>query len=71
MRLDAAKQAAALFADLLEDNKNHKLGMVSFSTTASDPPDMPLTSVPSAPAAISQALSGLVANGFTSIGEGL
>jgi len=70
-RLDAAKQAAALFADLLEDNKNHKLGMVSFSTTASDPPDMPLTNVPGAPAAISQALSGLVADGFTSIGDGL
>ena len=70
-RLDAAKSAATLFADLLEDGSSHKLGMVSFSTTASNPPDMPLTGVAAAPAALSAALFSLVASGSTSIGDGL
>ncbi|PKS07412.1 hypothetical protein jhhlp_006015 [Lomentospora prolificans] len=70
-KLEAAKTAAALFADLLEDGSNHQLGMVSFSSRASSPPDMPLTSVANAPAALQQALSGLTASGTTSIGDGL
>ena len=50
-RLDAAKSAASLFADLLEDGTSHRLGMVSFSTAASSPADMALTNVAGAPAA--------------------
>ncbi len=70
-RLDAAKSAAGLFADLLEDGSSHRLGLVTFSTTASSPATMPLTTVASAPAALTTALSGVTANGNTSIGDGL
>src|SRR5205807_5712718 len=58
-RLDAAKSAASLFADLLEDGSSHRLGMVSFSTTASMPADMALTGVAGAPAALTAALGGI------------
>jgi hypothetical protein len=70
-RLDAAKSAASLFADLLEDRSSHKLGLVSFSTTATSPADLGLTDVLSAPAALSAALAGIVPSGSTSIGDGL
>ncbi|KAI9785169.1 MAG: hypothetical protein M1839_000807 [Geoglossum umbratile] len=70
-RLDAAKSAAGLFVDLFEMGSAHKIGMVSFSTSASATPDMPLTDVPSAPAALSAALAGIVPSGTTSIGDGL
>ena len=70
-RLDAAKAAASLFADLLEDGSSHRLGMVSFSTTASSPADMSLTSVAAAPAALTTALGAITASGSTSIGDGL
>jgi hypothetical protein len=70
-RLDAAKSAAKLFVDLFEDGSTHKVGMVSFSTTASTVPDMPLTSIDNAPAVLSAALAGLTASGSTSIGHGL
>ena len=70
-RLDAAKSAASLFADLLEDGSSHRLGMVSFSTAASSPADMALTTVAGAPAALTTALGGIVASGATSIGDGL
>lgn len=70
-KLDAAKAAASLFADLLEDGSSHKLGMVSFSTTATNPPDLPLTDVSGVPAGLSAALAGVQAGGQTSIGDGL
>lgn len=70
-RLDAAKSAASLFADLLEDGSSHHLGMVSFSTAASAVPDMPLTNVAGAPAAMTAALALISASGATSIGDGL
>ncbi len=70
-RLQAAKDASALFADLLEDGSAHKLGMVSFSTTASAVPDMPLTAVASASSSMTSALALIAAGGSTSIGDGL
>ena len=70
-RLEGAKDAAILFADLFEAGTNHELGMISFATTASSSPDMPLTIVSNAPAALSAALSGIVADGATNIGDGL
>ncbi|KAK3366777.1 von Willebrand factor type A domain-containing protein [Lasiosphaeria ovina] len=70
-RLEAAKAAAGLFADLVDEDGGHKVGMVSFSTQASSTPDMPLTPAAAAPAALAAALSGLVASGLTSIGDGL
>ena len=70
-RFDAAKAAAGLFADLLEDGSTHRLGLVTFSTTASSPATMPLTSVAAAPGALNTALAGVTAGGNTSIGDGL
>ncbi|MFN8463949.1 MAG: VWA domain-containing protein [Caldilineaceae bacterium] len=70
-RLQAAKDAANMFADLLENGSSHRLGMVSFSTTANNPADMPLTAVASAPAAMSGALAPMIADGSTTIGGGL
>jgi hypothetical protein len=70
-RLQAAKDAASLFADLLENGSAHRLGMVSFSTAASSPADMPLTNVAGAPAAMTAALGAISASGSTSIGDGL
>jgi hypothetical protein len=70
-RLDAAKSAAGLFADLLENGSSHRLGLVTFSTTASSPATMPLTGVAGAPAALTTALAGVAAGGNTSIGDGL
>ena len=70
-RLQGAKDAAMLFADLFGAGSPHQLSMVSFATTASNPSDMPLTSFPNAPAALSAALSGVTADGLTAIGDGL
>ena len=74
-RLDAAKEAVQLFAGLLDngvgDPTLHRAGLVSFSTTASSPVDVPLTGAAAAPAALTAPLSALVAGGSTSIGAGL
>ena len=70
-RLDAAKAASSLFVDLLEDGSSHRLGLVTFSTTASSPATMPLTGVASAPGTLNTALGGVTAGGNTSIGDGL
>jgi hypothetical protein len=70
-RLDAAKEAARLFADLLEDGSSHRVGLASFSTSASNPVDLGLTSAGSATAAMNTALTGIAAGGATSIGDGL
>ena len=70
-RLDAAKAASSLLVDLLEDGSSHRLGLVTFSTTASSPATMPLTGVASAPGTLNTALGGVTAGGNTSIGDGL
>ncbi|KAK0633945.1 von Willebrand factor type A domain-containing protein [Immersiella caudata] len=70
-RLDAAKSAAAMFADLVDETGGHKIGMVSFSTQASSSPDMPLTDPAAAPGVLAAALARLTADGMTSIGDGL
>lgn len=70
-RLDAAKDAARLFADLARDASNHRVGLISFSTAAAPSPEMPLTLASSAPAAMNTALLGISAGGATSIGDGL
>ncbi len=70
-RLDAAKEAARLFADLLEDGSGHRVGLASFSTTASSPVDLALTPASGAASAMNTALSGISAGGSTSIGDGL
>jgi hypothetical protein len=70
-RLQGAKDAAMLFADLFGAGSPHQLSMISFATTASSPADMPLTSFPNAPATLSAALGSIAANGLTNIGDGL
>jgi hypothetical protein len=70
-RLDSAKEAARLFADLLEDGSSHRVGLVSFSSAASSPVDMGLTAAGSATASMNAALTGIAAGGSTSIGDGL
>ncbi len=70
-RLQAAKDAANLFADLMENGSAHRLGLASFSSSASNPPEMALTAVAGAPAAMTAALAGISASGATSIGGGL
>jgi len=70
-RLEAAKSAAALFAELVEETGGHKIGMVSFATQASGSPDMPLTDPAAAPGVLAAALARLTADGMTSIGDGL
>jgi hypothetical protein len=70
-RLQAARDAANMFADLLEDGSSHRVGLVSFATTATSPADMPLTGVAAAPATMSGTVGGVAASGATSIGAGL
>lgn len=71
IRLNSAKEAARLFADLLRDASNHRVGLLSFSSAASPSPEMPLTLASSAPGAMNTALGGINASGGTSIGGGL
>lgn len=70
-KLNAAKSAAEMFADLLEDGQGHNLGLVSFATTATDPPDLGLTSVDGVLPTVQATLAGIAAGGSTAIGDGL
>ncbi|WP_412026609.1 vWA domain-containing protein [Deinococcus yunweiensis] len=70
-RLNSARAAASLFADLMRDASNNRVGLLSFSTAASPSPELPLTLASSAPAAMTTALAGISAGGATSIGGGL
>ncbi|MBZ9713514.1 vWA domain-containing protein [Deinococcus multiflagellatus] len=70
-RLNSAKNAARLFADLLRDSSNNRVGLISFSTAAAPSPELPLTIASSAPAAMNTALTSVNAGGATSIGGGL
>ena len=78
-KMDEAKEAASLFVQLVESNTGHRMGMVSFSTTASNPVD-------EGPGSLNQGkkqqlvgpapftggkVGALVAAGATSIGDGL
>ncbi|MBP7000628.1 vWA domain-containing protein [Amaricoccus sp.] len=70
-RLVAAKNAANLFADLLENGGGSRVGLVSFSSAAASPVELGLTGPGAAPAAMAAALTPIVASGTTSIGAGL
>lgn len=71
-KMDAAKSAAALFADLIEDEQGHTTGVVSYSSTASVPPDLGLTAADSTlMTTVQSAMGGISASGATSIGDGL
>ena len=78
-KLDAARDAVSLFVQLVRAATGNHLGMVSFSTTASDPVDFELAEVTNGnknlligpPPFTTGKLDDLIANGFTSIGGGL
>lgn len=70
-RIDAAGSAATMFADLLEDGTSHRVGLVTFSSAATSPPELPLTGPATATSAMTTALAPVVASGSTSIGAGL
>ena len=79
-KMDEAHDAAALFISLLRENMGDQVGLVSFSTAASAPVDLPLSSVNDATkttliGAMAPFTGGLVGalspGGATSIGGGL
>jgi hypothetical protein len=70
-RLDAAKNAAELFADLLDDAGASRVGLVTYASAASNPVELAPTLPGAAPAAMAAALVPVSAGGMTSIGAGL
>ncbi|KFA46371.1 hypothetical protein S40293_09824 [Stachybotrys chartarum IBT 40293] len=68
-RLQAAKDAAQMFADMVDVTSEHRLGLVSFSNAATT--NLALTSASSFSSALNTALGSVTANGLTSIGAGL
>jgi len=80
-KLSEAQSAAALFVDLATSGGNHRIGLVSFSTSATSPapsPNEPLRSANQATRNIligadkkSGTIGSLTADGLTSIGDGL
>lgn len=78
-KLDAARDAVSLFVQLVRAATGNRLGLVSFSTTASSPVDFAIADVTNTnknaligpPPFTTGELDDLVASGFTSIGDGL
>jgi hypothetical protein len=70
-RLQAAKDAANMFADLLDNAGTSRVGLVSFSSAAAPAPELALTLPAAAPGAMSAAVGPIAAGGMTSIGAGL
>ncbi len=78
-KIDEARDAAALFVQLVRAETGNRLGLVSFSTTASTPVDFPIEPVTAAsqtnlvgPAPyISGVIGGLSPGGSTTIGGGI
>ncbi|MEX3944868.1 trypsin-like peptidase domain-containing protein [Paraburkholderia sp. BR10937] len=78
-KIDAARDALSLFVQLVKSDAGNRLGLVSFSTSASSPVDFAISDVTPAskaaligpPPYIAGLLPGLVPDGMTSIGGGL
>ena len=78
-KIDAARDAVSLFVQLVKASVGNRLGLVSFSTSASSPADFAIAPLTPArkttligPAPYSAGLVGLLApGGSTSIGDGL
>jgi hypothetical protein len=70
-KMDMAKEAAQMFADLLEQGQNYRMGINSFANGVT--PDMPLTSAddPNFLTTVGQELGAIAVGGCTSIGSGL
>jgi hypothetical protein len=78
-KIEEARDAASLFIQLVQSEGGNQLGLVSFSTTASNPVDFTLKPVNAAnklsltgPAPFTSGIvGGIVVDGTTSIGDGL
>jgi Trypsin-like peptidase domain/von Willebrand factor type A domain len=77
-KIDEARDAAALFVSLVRAGGANRLGLVSFSTQASNPVDFAIAGVTAAnkttligPPLPGSIVGNLVADGFTTIGGGL
>jgi len=78
-KMDEAREAGSLFVELIRSGSGNRIGLVSFSTNATTPPEFALAAVtPSAkttligPAPFSGGIvGGLAPGGLTSIGGGL
>ncbi|KAH6695221.1 hypothetical protein F5X68DRAFT_186713 [Plectosphaerella plurivora] len=68
-RLQAAKDAAQMFADMIDVTEGHRLGLVTFSNAATT--NLGLTNAASFSSALASAMSSVTASGTTSIGAGL
>lgn len=78
-KIEEARDATSLFVQLIRSGAGDRVGMVSFSTTASSPVDFGLNPVNAGtkntlvgpPPFASGIVGGLTPNGLTSIGDGL
>ncbi len=78
-KIEAARDAASLFVQLIRAGTGNRLGLVSFSTTASSPVDFAIANVTAAtktaligpPPYSTGIVGGLTPTGFTTIGGGL
>jgi len=78
-KIDAARDATSLFVQLVRAGTGNRVGLVSFSTAASAPPDFPIApvTVPNKAALIGDApfsggkVGAITPGGSTSIGSGL
>jgi trypsin-like peptidase/VWA domain-containing protein len=78
-KIEAARDAVSLFIQLIKSNAGNRLGLVSFSTTPSNPVDHALADLDDlakfdligTPPFSAKKVGALTPNGLTSIGEGL
>lgn len=68
-RLQVAKDAAQMFADMIDVTAGHRLGLVTFNSAATT--NLGLTGAASFSSALGSAMSSVSAGGTTSIGAGL
>jgi hypothetical protein len=71
-KMHHAAEAGAMFVSLVRQSAGDRLGLVSFSSSASSPPDAAMTPVnPPSKSALNAKLASLTPGGSTSIGDGL
>lgn len=77
-KIQESREAAALFVDLVRTDRTHRIGLVTFSTAASNPPDFALSAANNAnkntligPAKNAGIIGAIATGGNTTIGGGL
>ena len=68
-KMEAARNAANTFVDLIESTENHRVGIVEFNFSASEA--HPFVNVPADKSSLMTSINGLSPGGATSIGDGL